>query len=98
MERRKLLTIVTESNIESLVTDDLKRLGARGYTACDAWGEGARGARKAEWEQNRNVRIEVVCDDTTAKAITEHLTKTYYDHYAMVVYLSDVEVVRPAKF
>ncbi len=98
MEKRKLVTIVTEENIEQLVINDVKKLGAHGYTSVSASGEGSRGTRKGDWDLNKNVRIEIVCDDSTAHAIVEHLMKTYYQDYAMIVYLADVEVLRPQKF
>ncbi len=98
MEKRKLVTIVTEENIERLVIEDIKKLGAHGYTSVSASGEGSRGARKGDWDLNKNVRIEVVCDEATARVIAEHLMKTYYRDYAMIVFLADVEVLRPQKF
>lgn len=98
MEKRKLVTIVTEENIEHLVVADIKRLGAHGYTSVSASGEGSRGTRRGDWDLNKNVRIEIVCDEQTAHAVAEHLMKTYYQDYAMIIYLSDVEVLRPEKF
>ncbi|HEY7774981.1 MAG TPA: transcriptional regulator [Kineobactrum sp.] len=96
--RRRLLTIVTESAIESRLTRDLDRWGAHGYTITEARGKGARGIREGNWEGNRNIRIEVVCDEDIARQIAEHLREDYYDHYAMILYHSDVEVMRPEKF
>ena len=84
--------------LEYTRVDDVKKLGAHGYTSVSASGEGSRGARKGDWDLNKNVRIEIVCDERTAQAIAEHLMKTYYQDYAMIVYLSDVEVMRPQKF
>lgn len=98
MEKRKLVTIVTEESIEQLVIADLKKLGAHGYTSVPASGEGSRGARKGDWDLNKNVRIEVICDENVARAIADHLMKTYYQDFAMIVFLSDVEVLRPQKF
>lgn len=98
MEKRKLVTIVTEESIERLLIEDIKRLGAHGYTSVSASGEGSRGARKGDWDLNKNIRIEIVCDEPTARVIAEHLMKTYYQDYAMIVYLADVEVLRPQKF
>jgi nitrogen regulatory protein PII len=98
MEKRKLVTIVTEVSIEQLVIHDIKKLGAHGYTSVSASGEGSRGMRQGDWDLNKNVRIEIICDETTARAIADHLMNTYYEHYAMVVYIADVEVLRPGKF
>jgi hypothetical protein len=97
-DARKLVTIVTEAALERRLVEDLKRLGAHGYTICNARGEGSRGVRNAGWEASSNIRIEVVCDTATAAAIAAHLKAHYYDHYAMILYLSDVGVLRPEKF
>lgn len=97
-KQRKLLTIVTESFLEERLAADAKRLGARGYTACEARGEGQRGTRSGDWEASRNLRMEIVCGEEVAHAIVAHLIRHYYADYAMIVYLADVEVIRPDKF
>ena len=97
-ETRKLLTIVTEAVLESDLAELLPKLGATGYTIVNARGRGSRGAREAGWSTNSNIRIEVICEPATADRIAEHLREHYYRNYAMVLYLSDVEVLRPEKF
>ena len=42
--------------------------------------------------------MEVVCDTATAEAIAGHLRANYYDHYTMILYFSDIGVLRPQKF
>ena len=95
---RKLLTIVTEALLEQRMVRELERLGARGYTITDARGKGGRGIRDAGWESSGNIRIEVVCDAPTATAIAMQFKEHYYDNYAMIVFIGDVEVLRPEKF
>lgn len=95
---RKLLTVVTEASLERVLAADIERLGAHGYTITDARGKGSRGARNASWTESSNIRIEVVCDDATAQAIADHLQARYYAHYGMILFISDVEVLRPEKF
>ena len=97
-ETRKLLTIVTEAVLETDLAELLPRLGATGYTIVNARGRGSRGAREAGWSTNSNIRIEVICEPATADRIAEHLREHYYRDYAMVLYLSEVEVLRPEKF
>lgn len=97
-EARKLVTIVTESALERRLVDDLKRLGAHGYTISEARGEGSRGIRSAGWDASSNIRVDVVCDAATAERVALHLKAHYYDHYAMILYFSDVGVLRPEKF
>ncbi len=95
---RKLLTVVTEAALESTLVKDIERMNAHGYTITDARGKGHRGVRSAGWEANSNIRLEVVCDDATADTIAAYLQEHYYTDYAMILFLSDVEVLRPEKF
>lgn len=97
-EHRKLLTIVSEASLEQSLIRDIERLGAHGYTITDARGKGSRGTRNAQWEHSGNIRIEVVCDAAAADAISAHLRERYYDHYAMILFISEVAVLRPGKF
>lgn len=95
---RKLLTIVTEAVLEATLVRDIEQHNAHGYTITDARGKGSRGVRGAGWEANSNIRIEIVCDDGTAQSLAAHLRENYYQDYAMILFLSDVEVLRPGKF
>ncbi|MEO0997422.1 MAG: transcriptional regulator [Pseudomonadota bacterium] len=95
---RKLLTIVTESALEASLGEELRTLGATGYTIVNARGRGSRGVRDAGWSSSGNIRIEVVCDDDTAERIASYLRENYYRDFAMIVYVGDVEVLRPDKF
>jgi hypothetical protein len=96
--KRTLLTIVTEGVLERTIVQDIKRLGAHGYTVVEARGEGARGVRAADWEHSSNVRIETICERSVADAILAHLSEKYYANYAMIAYLAEVEVLREDKF
>jgi nitrogen regulatory protein PII len=96
--KRTLVTIVTEAVLERQLADDLKELGAHGYTVTEARGEGSRGARAAEWEYSANIRIETICDERVADAIMRHISATYYANYAMIAFTHEVEVMRPEKF
>ena len=98
LHMRKLVTIVTEALIETPLTRDLERVGAKGYTITKARGKGHRGTRSAGWNAGRNIRVEVICDEATALAIAEYLQEHYYDNYAMILTLGDVQVLRPRKF
>jgi len=97
-ETRKLLTVITESAIESALCEELIALGAGGYTVTDARGRGSRGVRDAGWSSSGNIRIEVVCDAGAAELIAARLRDRYYSDYAMILFLSDVSVLRPQKF
>ncbi len=95
---RTLLTIVTEAALEVALGEDVERLGAHGYTVADVRGKGSRGYRGVGWEESRNIRMDIVCDRATAETIAEHVRSHYYDNYAMVLFMNEVEVLRPQKF
>ena len=95
---RKLLTVITEASLERRLIEDLRELGAKGYTITDARGQGHRGKRAQDWELSGNIRLEVICDAALAERLVAQLRERYYDHYAMILYLLDVEVLRPQKF
>lgn len=95
---RKLLTIVTEAALEDALVSDIETLGAHGYTITDARGKGSRGRRDAAWMPHANIRIEVLCDADMALAICTALRERYYDNYSMVMYVGEVDVLRPEKF
>ncbi len=95
---RRLLTIVTEAALETSLTKVFDKLGAQGYTISDARGKGSRGVRNARWEATANIRIEIICDQSTCEKISLHLKEHFYDNYAMILFESDVTVLRPGKF
>lgn len=94
----RLVTIVTEAVLEKQMIEELTTLGASGYTITDARGKGHRGVRNTGWEHGANIRIEVICDDPLARAIADCMKERYYKNYAMLLFISDVEVLRPDKF
>ncbi len=97
-ENAKLITIYTESILESRLIDDIEEHGAMGYTISNAKGKGSNGTRAGSWEANSNIRVEIICDANFATHFTRHLQKTYYDNYGMVAFTNDIEVLRPQKF
>ena len=94
----RLLTIVTESALESTLVADIEKLGARGYTVTNARGNGSRGVRSGDWGASSNIRMEIVCDAKTEEAIACHLKERYYKNYAMILFGTDVDVMRSGKF
>ena len=95
---RKLITIVTEAALENELREVLEDLGASGYTITNARGSGSRGVRDADWLTSSNIRVEVVCGIDVAERISAHMRERYYDDYAMILFESDVRVMRSGKF
>lgn len=96
--QRKLLTIICETSLERVLGDDVMRLGAHGYTVMEARGRGHGGVRDGAWSPSGNIRMEVVCEAAVAEKIAEHLRAAYFENYALMLYLSDVTVLREDKF
>lgn len=95
---RKLVVIITESALEQTLARDVIALGAHGYTIGDVRGRGTRGTRESAWEADRNIRLEVICDDSVAERIAQAMREKYYDDFAMTLYVADIGVLRPEKF
>lgn len=96
--QRTVLTVICEAMLEVRLLEDLQRLGAPGWTVSDARGRGSRGVRNAGWDHDGNVRVEVVCSRALAETLSQHIQQHYYADYAMICFLSSVEVLRPEKF
>jgi nitrogen regulatory protein PII len=98
LHTRRMVTIVTEAALERVLVAELETLGVRGFTITDARGKGSRGTRQSEWSQEGNIRIEVICDPTVADHVAERMRQRFYDHYAMILFMQDVSVLRSDKF
>ncbi|MEN9938960.1 MAG: hypothetical protein RLZZ387_5539 [Chloroflexota bacterium] len=93
----RLVTIIAESVLRERMLDEIRRLGAHGYTLSEVRGEGTRGIHASEW-QGGNVKIETLVAPEVAERIVEHMAGSYFQNYAVVVYTTSVEVVRGEKF
>ncbi|RBP51657.1 P-II family nitrogen regulator [Arenicella xantha] len=96
--RIKLVTVFTEAAIESSLVHELDGIGVPGYTITNARGKGSGGVRSGAWEANANIRVEILCAEALAELLISRLQERYYEHYSMVMYMSDVDVLRPEKF
>lgn len=93
----KLVVIIAEDELEPRLTKEITSLGARGYTASRVRGEGWHGARKSEWE-GENVRIETIVPEPVADSILARVAERYMPHFAVVVYIQTVNILRVEKF
>jgi nitrogen regulatory protein P-II 2 len=93
----KCVTIVAEAVLADQITAEIKRLGATGFTLSETRGEGSRHLRAGEIP-GENVRIDAIVSEKIAEAIVDHVARVYFDHYAVIVYITDVHVVRGDKY
>ncbi len=98
MTKLKLLIIITESALEHELIKDVVKLGAHGYTITEARGRGNQGLRDGSWENNTNIRVEVLCDSEVCRKISDYILEKYYNNFAMISYSHDIEVLRDNKF
>jgi len=97
------VSIVTEKRNEKEIERIVEEAGATGYTVFEGSGKGSHGVKSRERPSVvaafSLVKIEViVADRETAETIAERVAATYFDDYAGIVYLDDVEILRREKF
>lgn len=93
----KLITVIAEDELETRIVADIKSCGATGYTSWNVRGAGLYGARTSMWE-GENVQIETIVDAATAERICDLLSRTYFDHFAIILFTTDADVLRPDHF
>jgi nitrogen regulatory protein P-II 2 len=95
---KQLLVIIGEATLEKFLVRDIKGFGAHGYTIADVRGGGEHGTRDAEWEGSRSIRMEVVCEESVAEKIAEHVIAHYAKNFSLSLYVSQVGVIRKDKY
>lgn len=93
----KLVTIISEPVLSSRLVATIRSLGAKGFTMSDVQGEGS-GAKSSGEVPNQKLKIEVVAEDDLAQKIMQEISKKYFENYSLIVYASDIQVIRKEKF
>ncbi|MGJ8642938.1 MAG: P-II family nitrogen regulator [Luteolibacter sp.] len=93
----KKVTIIAESLLRDQLIDLLKKHGATGWSITAVEGEGSRGNRTSDFE-GRNAQIDTIVSLETADAIMSDIAESYFEDWAIIVYSSDVEVMRGDKY
>lgn len=94
---RTLVTIVAEAILAAPLQEAVLALGATGVTVSETTGTGSRGRRTGEIPGD-NVRLETVVDAATVPRILQMLAERYLRDYAIVVWTSEVRVIRGEKY
>lgn len=94
----KLLTITCEILAQKNIIDILKKHNITGYTTYEVDGNGARGLRGQGLKNEKNVKVEVIMREEKLSDIVEEISRTLFANFAIVLYVSDVGVVRIEKF
>lgn len=94
----KLVTLVCEAYALDPVKNLLREVGAHGCTHFPVEGSGAGGERTGEMKEFANVQIEVILQPAAAQTLLERVEKELFHRYGMIVFESDVRVIRSGKF
>ena len=94
----KLLTVTCEILAQKNVIDILTKHNITGYTTYEVDGNGTKGLRGQGLKNEKNVKVEVIMQEDKLQDIVEEITRTMFSDYAIIVYVSDIGVVRPDKF
>jgi len=92
-----LLTIVAEALLKDRLINEVRQAGAKGFTVTEVSGEGSRQRRVSELLGD-NIKIEVIAKRETADKILTILQKDFFPRFAVVAFMSDVQVVREEKY
>ena len=95
----KLVTVVGETVIMEDIAEEGVKLGASGYTMTEVTGHGSRSARNvASTTGARTMKVEFVVPADVAVSILTHISHQYFEHYAVIAWLADVQVVRGQQY
>ncbi len=94
----KLLTVTCEILAQKNIIEILKKHDITGYTTYEVEGNGARGLRGQGLKNEKNVKVEVIMREDKLSDIVEEISRTMFANFAIVLYVSDIGVVRTEKF
>lgn len=92
-----LLTVIAEAVLKERLIDDVRSAGAKGYTITNAEGEGVRQRRVSDI-LGANIRLETIVSEEVADRLLRLISTEYFDRYAVIAFLSTVNVIRGEKY
>jgi len=98
LHNAKLLTITCEILAQKNIIDILHKHNISGYTFYEVGGSGAKGIRGQGFQNEKNIKIEVISQEEKLSGVLEEIARTLFSDYAIITYVSDVGVVRIEKF
>jgi nitrogen regulatory protein P-II 2 len=97
LQTRSLVTIVAERILRDRIVALLRTAGAKGYTISDVVGEGTRPVAAHEWE-GPSVKVETLVPADVAERILASVADRYFQHHSVIIYTSEVRVLRGERF
>ena len=97
LDTMKLVTIIAEKFLKDQMIQKVLELGATGCSYHATEGKGLREARHDD-AFSENFQMKVVCPAAVATTIMEYIAEHYFEHFAIVAWVTDVEVMRGKHF
>ena len=94
----KLLTVTCEILAQKNVIEILEKHKVSGYTICEVEGNGSKGIRGQGFKNDKNVKIEILLSNAKMQQVSEEIARTLFSNYAIILYVTDIQVLRPEKF
>jgi nitrogen regulatory protein PII len=92
-----LVTIIVERLFRDPLLALIRECGATGHTLTEVTGEGSRRLHAHEWE-GPSQKIETLVTGEVAAAILARVAERYFEHHSLIVYTTEVEVIRADRF
>ncbi len=97
LQSLKLITIIAEEVLKDRLVAKVQELGATGASYHRTQGVGSRSVRHNDMF-GENIQLKIVCSKEVAEVILTYISHTYFDNYAIVAWLTDVDVVRGSSY
>ena len=94
----KLLTITCEILAQKNIIEILSKHKITGYTTYEVDGNGERGIRGQGLKTEKNVKVEVILREEKLPDVVEEISRTLFANFAIILYVSDVGILRTEKF
>lgn len=89
---KKLLTIVAENALEDQLMELIKEWKVNWFTITNCRMCDAKGLRAGDWDQNRTVSFQIICDEDVAVGIMELVKEAYSSDYAVNIVISSAHI------
>ena len=94
----KLLVVICETLARKNIIEILNKHKITGYTTFEAQGSGVSGPRDFGLKNEKNIKIEVIMREEKLSDVVEEISRTMFADFSLVLYVSDVGILRPEKF
>ena len=92
----KLITIICEPILNQSLIELTRKIGATGFTMTEVRGEGSK-KNSGEIPENK-IKIEIISTATLANEIIQAVSEIFFKEYSMIIYASEISILRPEKF